>query len=190
MSIRTSLKGLAESLGATSTAKNVPGILGEIVTAIGGTDTGKTIAEKIDCITAKKWADNPLSALAADVDIASDTDLLGKVVGDLQKDVVIGTDKITGTSKYVTGYTGWSGKKAEQKGNYLAVHFSCGNLVIGTSVTINVNGVDLDPDGLFVMRFRDESRKPKIVCKAIKDGYATFTKVYDCSEIVREQPTT
>ena len=186
MSIRTSLKGLLESLGGTSTANTIPGILGEIVVAEGGTDTGKTIAEKIDCITAKKWADNPLSATVADVNIDPATDLLGKVVGDLQANIVVGTDKITGTSKWVTGYTGWSGKKSEQKGNYLALHFGCGDFVIGTSVTINVNGVDLDPDGLFVMRFRDNSVHPKIVVKASKDGYATFTKVYDCSEIVRQ----
>jgi hypothetical protein len=186
MSIRTSLKGLLESLGGTPTANTIPGILGQIVTTLGGTDTGKTIAEKIDCITAKKWADNPLHVVAADVNIAADEDLLGKVVSDLQKDVVVGTDKITGTSKYVTGYTGWSGLPEEQEGNYLALHFGCGDYVIGTSVTINVNGVNLDPDGLHIMRFSGKSAHPKIVVKAIKDGYATFTKVYDCSEIVRQ----
>lgn len=186
MSIRTSLKGLVESLGGTSTAKSIPAILGEVVTAIGGTDTGKTIAEKIDCITAKKWADNPLSALAADVNIGGSVDLLGKVVGDLQENVVVGTDKITGTSKYVTGYTGFSGKKAEQKGNYLALHFGVPNMTIGTDVTIKVNDVSLDPDGLHIIRFKDDSKKPKIIVKAEKDGYATFTKVYDLSEIVRQ----
>lgn len=183
MSIKNSLKGLLESMGGTSTAKNIPGIIGEISAVLGGESTGKSIAEQIDNITAKKWADNPLSALTADVDIAADTDLLGKIVSDLQEDIVVGEDKITGTSKYVTGYTGFSGNEDEQEGNYLALHFGVPDLVIGTSVTIKVNGVSLDPDGLHIIIFKKPGGKLKVTAE--KEGYATFTKVYDLSEIVR-----
>lgn len=195
MSIRTSLKSLVASLGGTSTAKSVPGLLGEVITALGGTDAGNTIAEKIDVIAATKWASNPLSGLAADVNIGASVDLLGKVVGDLQKDIVIGTNsvtgptKITGTSKYVTGYNGFSGKAAERKGNYLALHFGVPDMTIGTDVTVKVNNVSLDPDGLHIIRFKDGSFKPKLIVTAEKDGYNTYTKVYDLSEIVRVQPS-
>lgn len=184
MSIKNSLKGLLESMGGTSTAKNIPGVIGEISAVLGGESTGKSIAEQIDNITAKKWADNPLSQLAADADIGGSVDLLGKVVGDLQEDIEIEGDKITGTSKYVTGYTGFSGDPSEQEGNYLALHFGVPDLVIGTSVTIKVNDVSLDPDGLYVIIFKKKTGG-KLVVTAEKDGYATFTRTYDLSGVVR-----
>ena len=55
-------------------------------------------------------------------DIAVDYDLLGKVVGDLQKDVAESTSMVTGTLKYVEDYTGFSSKTEEQQGHYLAYH--------------------------------------------------------------------
>ena len=52
----------------------------------------------------------------------SGTDLLGKTAADLQENVAISGEGITGTLKLVTDYTGFSSVVAEQSGNYLALH--------------------------------------------------------------------
>ena len=41
----------------------------------------------------------------------------------MQTNVVVGDADITGTLKYVTGYTGFSSNPSEQSGNYLALKF-------------------------------------------------------------------
>ena len=66
--------------------------------------------------------DNPLLEVGVP---AADADLFGKVAADLQSSIVIGANKITGTSKYVTGYTDFSQTPALQSGNYLAIHVKC-----------------------------------------------------------------
>lgn len=100
-----------------------------------------------------------LSSLSVDTDISADTDLLGKVVGDLQANIDIGTDAISGTLKYVTGYTGFSGTTAEQSGNYIALH--CEAFPTADSITVELIGgtvghpITLDSDGLIVIRITD-----------------------------------
>lgn len=156
-----------------------------IVEVLGG-QKGETIA---DVLNAKEItiADNPMAALAMDFDIGSEVDLLGKVVGDLQSDMAVDAHgKVTGTSKYVTGYTGFSGTKSEQKGNYVAFHISVGELVIGTNVTVKANGVTMDPDGLFVMRFKDDQVSGKAYITASADGHKSVTKIFDFSNVVRQ----
>ena len=167
------------------------------VEALGG-QNGQTIVEalggqkgeRFEEIMAKKEitvSDNPLAALAMDFDIAVDTDLLGKVVGDLQSNMAVDADgHVTGTSKYVTGYTGYSSKASEKKGNFVAFHVAVGDLVIGTSVNIKCNNVSLDPDGLFVMRFVDGAKKQKAIITASKDGHESFTRMFDFSDVVRQ----
>lgn len=49
--------------------------------------------------------------------------MLGKSVNDLQTDVVVSDDAITGTLHYITDYTGYSDQPEEQTGNYLALKF-------------------------------------------------------------------
>ena len=155
-----------------------------IIETLGG-QKGNTLDE-VMAVKEITVADNPLGALALDFDIGEEVDLLGKVVGDLQSDMTVERGNVTGTSKYVTGYTGFSSKKAEQKGNYAAFHISVGDLVIGTSVTVKVNGVALDPDGLFVMRFVDNKKKAIALVTAFKDGHKSVTKEYDFSDVVRQ----
>lgn len=150
-----------------------------------GGGNGQTIA---DVISEKEIdiKDNPLAALAMDFDIPDSIDLLGKVASDLQEDMFVGVaGKVTGTSKYVTGYTGFSGDPAEQEGNYVAFHISVGELVIGTNVTVKVNNVTMDPDGLHVMIFRDSSKSPKAIVEASADGHKTIKKVFDFTNVVR-----
>ena len=43
-------------------------------------------------------------------------------MADLQKDIVVSNGAISGTLKYVTGYTGFSGDTSEQSGHYLCIH--------------------------------------------------------------------
>lgn len=54
---------------------------------------------------------------------SADATLFGKKVSDLQTNVAVGADSITGTLKNVTGYTEFSSKPAEQSGHYLALKF-------------------------------------------------------------------
>lgn len=124
-----------------------------------------------------------LITLSVDADIPAGTDLLGKSATDLQSDIVIGEDSITGTLKYVTGYTGFSSVVEEQSGNYLAFHSATN--IVADSITIElVNGamghpVTLDSDGLAVVRITDKDTQYLRVV-AHKDG-AVAIKEYDLS---------
>lgn len=100
-----------------------------------------------------------MTVLTADADIGGDTDLLGKSVTDLQADIEVGDDEITGTLKHVTGYTGFSGDPAEQEGNYLALHFASEE---GATITVELVGGTsgpkvLDADGLAIFRISDKT---------------------------------
>ena len=102
--------------------------------------------------------------LDVDTDIAVDFDLLGKVVGDLQSNIEIGKDAITGTLNYVTGYTGFSGDPAEQSGNYLALHIT--NNFDEPIVVELINGfhgpVTLDADGIIILRIANKEQEVKV----------------------------
>lgn len=159
---------------------------GETIMEVLGGKKGETIAEIVD---EKEIVinDNPLDTLAMDFDISDSVDLLGKKASDLQEDMSVDAHgKVTGTSKYVTGYTGFSGDPAEQEGNYVAFHISVGDLVIGTNVTVKVNNVTMDPDGLHVMIFREGSKNPKAIVKASAEGHKTITKTFDFTNVVKE----
>lgn len=57
--------------------------------------------------------------------MTSATQAYGKNVSDLQTNVNVTGDAISGTIKYVTGYTGFNGSNpTEQEGNYLALDFN------------------------------------------------------------------
>lgn len=108
-----------------------------------------------------------LITLSVDADISAGTDLLGKSASDLQTDIEIGDDEITGTLKYVTGYTGFSGEVSEQSGNYLALHCAAPG---SDKITVELVGgttahpVQLDSDGLIVVRITDKTtQKIKVV---------------------------
>lgn len=87
--------------------------------------------------------------------VADDVDLLGKTAGDLQENVEVNSNAITGTLKYVTGYTGFSGNVSEQSGNYLALKVTA---LAGAVITVELVGgtvghpVTLDEDGMIVIR--------------------------------------
>lgn len=72
----------------------------------------------------------------------------------------------------MTGYTGFSGKASERKGNYLALHCTAEE---GATITVElINGtvghpVTLDPDGLIILRIADKDTQSVRVV-ASKDG--------------------
>lgn len=54
MSIRSELKKLLVAMEVSATSKTIPGLLGEVSTALGGQATGKTIAEQLHNIAVAK----------------------------------------------------------------------------------------------------------------------------------------
>ena len=124
-------------------------------------------------------------SLSVDVDIADDTDLLGKYVGDLQEDIVIDGNSIKGKLLYVTGYTDFSpGDEELQTGNYLALHCTCSDP--GATITVTLtNPSVLDEDGIIVLYIRDkDTQTVKVV--ASKEGVNSVTKTFKLSDLVVE----
>lgn len=117
---------------------------------------------------------------------STSTDLLGKEASDLQENIVVGTNEITGNLKYVTGYTGFSGDPAEQEGNYLALYITTD--VTGAEISVElVNGtvghpVILDPDGQIVMRVTNKDTQSVRVIARKDDGIAL--KTYSLANLV------
>ena len=106
--------------------------------------------------------------------------MLGKVVDDLQSDIEVGTNAITGTLKYVSDYTGFSGDPNEQAGNYLALHFECDDAdSISVELVGGVSGrgeVTLDSDGLIILRISNNAQVIKV--RAYKDGVVGGIQTY------------
>lgn len=106
------------------------------------------------------------------VGLSGSVDLLGKTADDLQTGVEVGNGAITGTLKYVTGYTGFSGDVEEQSGNYLALKVTA---VEGATITVElINGtvghpVTLDEDGMIVIRITNKSTQ-SVQVVATKDS--------------------
>lgn len=123
----------------------------------------------------------PFLSLTLDADIAADADLLDKVVSDLQSNIAVSEDNsITGTLKYVTGYTGFSGDPDEQEGHFLAVHASA---VEGAVIKAEVIGGDhgevtLDNDGILIARIKNNQQALKF---SATTGAGTQTIIYDLS---------
>lgn len=106
-------------------------------------------------------------------------DLFGLDCDDLQEDVVVGDDAITGSLKYVDDYSSaFSGDEAS--GNFIALHAEVPD-VDDVIITITItNPSTLDEDGCYVGRIADKDSQT-IAVVASKDGYDDVTKVYDLS---------
>lgn len=122
--------------------------------------------------------------MSVDASIGSSVDLFGLNVGDLQDSVVVGTNAITGTLKYVTGYTGFSSDVSLQDGNFIAIHAAAD--VSGATITVTVtNPVTLDADGIAVLRIADkDSQTIRVV--ASKDGYTSAAQTFSLTGLVCE----
>lgn len=93
--------------------------------------------------------------------------LLGKLASDLQTDIAINGDVISGKLKYVSDYTGFSGDAAEQEGNYIALKIS--GVSADDEVTVELIGgtvghpVTLDSDRNIVLKIANTTQTIKVV---------------------------
>lgn len=122
-----------------------------------------------------------------DADVSSSLDLFGKDVDDLQSNVEVGTNKITGTLKYVTGYTGFSGNVEEQSGNYLVLHADISG-DDAVTITVELVGgtsgpVTLDSDRVIVLRIRNKDTQ-SVRVTASKLGYKDAVQNFTLTDLV------
>ena len=105
----------------------------------------------------------------------------------LQDDVIIEESEISGTLKFVAGYTGFSSTAAEQSGNYLALRVDTDSE--DAEITVELVGgtkgpVILDEDRNIVLLIRDkDTQSVKVTVEA--DG-ETSTKTYALTGLVLE----
>ena len=123
-----------------------------------------------------------------DANIGAFEDLFGKTVDDLQEDIVIGPDGVTGTLKYVADYSSAYGA-GEDSGNYLVIHASTPG-VDDSTITVEVVGgvhgpVTLDDDGIAILRITDKSTQTVQVV-ASKEGYSSDSVTLDLSQLTLE----
>lgn len=105
----------------------------------------------------------------------------------MQSGVIVGDSAITGTLKYVSDYTGFSGDPELQSGNYLVIHSTAN--VEGATITVTVtNPVTLDADGIAVLRIADKDTQT-VTVTASKEGYESTTKVFTLSGLTCEEET-
>ena len=118
---------------------------------------------------------------------SGDTTLSGKKVSDLQSNIVIGENAISGSLKHVTGYTEFSSKSSEQEGHYLALKFDVTPADAVTTVEL-VGGtkgpVTLDADKNIVLLIKSNTTQ-SIKVVSTKDG-ASVTKTYTLTGLTLE----
>lgn len=118
--------------------------------------------------------------MSADADIADTVDLFNKAASDLQSDIEIDGDTISGTLKYIADYSSAGYTDDEQSGNFLVLHFETEEE--GSSITTElVGGVhgpkELDEDGLAIFRIANKSTQTiKVV--ASKTGYTDTVRTF------------
>ena len=113
--------------------------------------------------------------------------MFGKSVTDLQSDIVVGTNAITGTLKHIADYTsaGYAGDEAA--GNYLVLHCESDD---ADSITVEVVGGvhgerTLDPDGIIIAHIANNSQSIRV--KAYKDGLVGNVMTYSLSGLTLNQ---
>lgn len=108
---------------------------------------------------------------------------MGKAASDLQSDVDVLDGSITGTLKYVTGYTGYSESPELQVGNFIALHAEVTN-VEGATITVTMTRTaTLEDDGNVVARVADKDTQT-LTFTATKEGYPDNVQTFDLSELV------
>ena len=114
--------------------------------------------------------------------------MLGKLVSDLQDNIVISEDSIAGTLKYVTGYTGFNGSvPSEQEGNYLALKIDAEP--VGSVTTVELVGgtkgpVTLDEDMNIVLLIKNKDTQSVKV--TVETDSKTSSKIYGLTGLTLE----
>lgn len=115
---------------------------------------------------------------------SGETSLLGKTANDLQSNISISDNTVSGTVNYVTDYTEfYPDDPSQQEGNFLALKFEATNsnkITCELSEAASGKGpVQLDEDGLFVARLTSNSQT--ITVKAESEGGKASTTVLKLS---------
>ena len=168
--------------------------LKKLIIARGGQTVGvRNIADACHVLSdIEAKIENPLKELEVSGDFEATTEqLLGKSLSDLQEDVVFNpaTGKVSGTLKYVTGYTGFSGNPDEQEGHYLAVKADVDGVSSVTYTTTTYKESTLDSDQILIYRVDGHDGIPLAVTAA-KSGYTPVTQTFDLSGLVLEPAAT
>ena len=104
--------------------------------------------------------------------------LLGKAVNELQRDVIIADNEVTGTLKYINGYVGFSSNVSEQSGNYLALKIDAEPVEAKTVVEL-VGGtkgpITLDEDRNIVLLIKNKDTQSIKVTVNNEDNSSTKT---------------
>lgn len=124
---------------------------------------------------------NALANYTVEGNVADSVDLLGKKCSDLQRNVFVDDGKVYGFLNYVTGFTGFSGDVKEQEGYYIVLHFAHDD-----ADTIKVNGIELDNDGLHIIRIsnpvKNKNRKIKVELEDESESL-TYVDYIDLSDL-------
>jgi len=115
---------------------------------------------------------------------SADTDMWGTAVGDMQSNIVVTSDAITGTLKYLSSgqlVTDWGA------GYFLALKFSdmdakATSVKVGLEPSQSSGLVELDADKNGVFKITDKNAQKFVVVSS--DGSNTFTQYYDLSGLV------
>lgn len=113
--------------------------------------------------------------------------LFGKTVDSLQENVVVGESEITGTLKYVTGYTGFSSNTSEQEGNYLALKVDADSedAIVTVELVGGTKGpVTLDDDMNIVLLIKNKDTQSIKV--TVNDGEDSAIKTYGLTGLTLE----
>lgn len=116
-------------------------------------------------------------------------DVFGKKTSELQEDIVVTGNKITGTLHYVKDYTGFSGLPEEQKGHFLVMHYvpdpyEADVHVLKTSGTVG-DKILSKPDLTMVSRITDKEHQ-KLEVYSELSGVKGEKTIYDISGLTLE----
>ena len=113
--------------------------------------------------------------------------LFGKAVNELQSDMIVADDEVTGTLKYVNGYVDFSSNTSEQSGNYLALKIEAEPAEAETVVEL-VGGtkgpVALDDDMNIVLLIKNKDTQSIKVTTTHNEE--SITKIYGLSGLTLE----
>ena len=180
------LKKQAKEAGITSDelakTHNIKDIYRAYNAAEGKTTNAGTIQDAIQ----KKDSDEYVVGFALDTTIASDYDLLGKVVSDLQEDVVIGDEFIKGTLHYIENWEAFGDDTND--GWFIAVHVT---LDEGTAalpgLSVKINGAELDPtDYIYIGHVKNKEGHINLTVSATDK--TPVTKQYTLKYLTYEPP--
>ena len=174
-------------------SKTIVEALKNLHLAFGGnaedTANAKTTVEVIDEIT--KVVDGQVLKLKV-VPVTDNTDLFGKTANDLQSNIKLNKNSITGTLAYVSDYTGFSSNPAEQSGNYIALKATAnidGATITGEVVGGTKGAVTLDSDGIIVCKIANNTQSIRFVASINGKTASVEYALTDLTLEAEPQPT-